>query len=228
MNTSPSRLTDDEQQAQERMVREQLEPRKINDERVLAAMRTVPRSYFVPRDLAIHATEDRALPIECEQTISQPYIVALMTQAMELKGTERVLEIGTGSGYQTAILAHLAQSVFSIERHQALAEVALRRLKELGYSNVSVFAGDGTLGLPDKAPFDRILVTAGGPQTPPALFDQLAEGGRMIIPVGDEQSQVLRVIQKIDGEAYSRDISGCRFVKLVGAQGWQKPGSRKR
>ncbi|MBI2016379.1 MAG: protein-L-isoaspartate(D-aspartate) O-methyltransferase, partial [Candidatus Rokubacteria bacterium] len=186
------------------MVEEQLARRAIADERVLAAMRKVPRHLFVEEALRDRAYGDHPLPIGEEQTISQPYIVALMTALLELAGTAKVLEIGTGSGYQTAVLAELARRVCSIERLPRLAERARALLEGLGYDNVWIRVGGGTLGWPDEAPFDRILVTAGGPAVPPPLFQQLAEGGRMVLPLGDEANQTLTVVDKVGGEMGTR------------------------
>src|SRR5216117_3280326 len=183
-----------------RMVDEQLAARGIADDRVLAAMRTVPRHLFVEEALRARAYGDHTLPIGEEQTISQPYIVALMTELLELSGREKALEIGTGSGYQTAVLAELARRVCSIERLPRLGERARALLEQLGYTNVWIRVGSGTLGWPDEAPFDRILVTAGGPAVPPPLFQQLAEGGRMVVPIGDPANQVLTLVEKVGGE----------------------------
>ena len=203
-----------------RMVEEQLAKRAIADERVLAAMRKVPRHLFVEEALRDRAYGDHPLPIGEEQTISQPYIVALMTALLELAGTEKVLEVGTGSGYQTAVLAELARRVCSIERLPRLAERARALLEGLGYDNVWIRVGGGTLGWPDEAPFDRILVTAGGPAVPPPLFQQLAEGGRMVLPLGDEANQTLTVVDKVGGEMRTRTHGECKFVKLVGKYAW--------
>ena len=202
------------------MLRRQLSGRGITAERVLAAMGKVPRERFVPPESLIEAYADRALSIDCGQTISQPYMVALMTEAMELSGTERVLEIGTGSGYQTAILAELAAEVVSIERHALLSQQAAKILQELGYRNVRLFVGDGSLGRPDQAPYDRIMVTAMAAQCPRALFDQLREGGLIIIPIGGHEHQVLHAIRKVSGAAKTTLLTGCRFVPLIGEQGW--------
>jgi protein-L-isoaspartate(D-aspartate) O-methyltransferase len=202
------------------MVEEQLAKRAIADERVLGAMRRVPRHLFVEEALRDRAYGDHPLPIGEEQTISQPYIVALMTTLLELAGTAKVLEIGTGSGYQTAVLAELARRVCSIERLPRLAERARALLEGLGYDNVWIRVGGGTLGWPDEAPFDRILVTAGGPAVPPPLFQQLAEGGRMVLPLGDEANQTLTVVDKVGGEMRTRTHGECKFVKLVGKYAW--------
>lgn len=202
------------------MVRRQLRARGIVDPRVLNAMEKIPRERFVPPDSMDQAYADRALCIGCEQTISQPYIVALMTEALELGGGETVLEIGTGSGYQTAILAELAREVFSIERLAPLAEQSRKTLDELDYHNVTIRVGDGTLGWPERAPFARIIVTAMAAECPPALFAQLAEGGILVIPLGERESQTLEAIRKVEGRKHSTSIAGCRFVPLIGEQGW--------
>jgi protein-L-isoaspartate(D-aspartate) O-methyltransferase len=196
----------------------QFRERGIGSSNVLAAMASVPRERFVPPEVQPMAYDDRALPIACEQTISQPYIVALMSDALELSGDERVLEIGTGSGYQTAILAELAARVVTIERHAELSRGAERVLGELGYKNVTFLVGDGTLGWPEQAPYDRILVAAAAARVPPALEEQLAEGGTLVIPVGTSEGQVLQAYHKVDGKLYAEPLSGCRFVPLVGAQ----------
>jgi len=203
------------------MVEEQLERRGITDARVLGAMREVPRHLFVEEALRGRAYGDYPLPIGEEQTISQPYIVALMTQLLELSGREKALEVGTGSGYQTAVLAELARRVCSVERLPRLAERARALLEQLGYTNVWVRVGSGTLGWPDEAPFDRILVTAGGPAVPPPLFQQLAEGGRMVVPIGDPACQVLTLVEKVGGEMKTRECGECKFVKLVGKYAWE-------
>jgi protein-L-isoaspartate(D-aspartate) O-methyltransferase len=205
----------------ERMVAEQVAGRGIADERVLAAMRRVPRHRFVQEGLHGFAYGDRPLPIGEEQTISQPYMVGLMTSLLELTGREKVLEIGTGSGYQTAVLAELARRVCSIERLPRLAERARATLEALGYANVWIRVGNGALGWPDEAPFDRILVTAGGPDVPPPLLQQLAEGGRMAIPVGTADSQVLTLVERVRGEIRTRAHGECKFVRLVGKYAWE-------
>lgn len=209
---------DDEAQlqlARESMVRNQLMRRGIRSRAVLAAMLHVPRERFVRTFAPEEAYKDQALPIECGQSISQPYMVALMTELLNLSGHERVLEIGTGSGYQTAILAQLAAEVVSIERHAELSAQAQRVLAELGYSNVQLVVGDGTLGWPARAPYDRILVAAGAPTVPPALWEQLAEGGILVIPLDCGDGQMLERITKVSGEARREAITGCRFVPLV-------------
>ncbi len=207
--------------ARERMVKEQIEARGIRDPRVLEAMRKIPRHLFVDEALISQAYNDYPLPIGEGQTISQPYIVALMTSALELKGDEKVLEIGTGSGYQTAILAELAKSVFTVERMEGLMLRARKILDRLGYFNVAYRVGDGTLGWPEMAPFQGIIVTAAAPQIPPPYLEQLDVGGRLIMPIGDKLAQVLYKIVKLpDGSLEKIDLGGCRFVPLVGAYGW--------
>ncbi|MEW4567120.1 protein-L-isoaspartate(D-aspartate) O-methyltransferase [Tautonia sp. JC769] len=198
-----------------------LRQRGITDAKVLEAILNVPRDQFVPPAMQSDAWEDRALPIACEQTISQPFMVALMTQELALTGAERVLEVGTGSGYQTAVLSRLAREVFTVERHAALSEAAREMLDgRLKLTNVRYRVGDGTIGWPDAAPFDRILVTAAAPDLPETLFQQLAEGGRIVIPIGSESQQQLNVIDRRDGKpVHFRSVS-CRFVPLVGEHGW--------
>ena len=202
------------------MLRRQLRGRGIVDPRVLKAMGKVPREKFLPPELISEAYSDRALNIGLGQTISQPYIVSLMTEALELKGGETVLEIGTGCGYQTAVLAELVREVLSIERLAEFADQARITLDQLGYPNVTIRTGDGTLGWPERAPFSRIIVTAMAAECPPALFDQLAEGGILVIPLGGRDAQILEAIRKVDGRMQSTALSGCRFVPLIGAQGW--------
>jgi protein-L-isoaspartate(D-aspartate) O-methyltransferase len=205
----------------ERMVEEQLAGRGVTDARVLDVMRRVPRHLFVQEALRARAYGDHPLPIGEEQTISQPFIVGLMTSLLELTGREKVLEIGTGSGYQTAVLAGLARRVCSIERLPRLAERARATLEALGLANVWVRVGNGALGWPDEAPFDRIIVTASGPAIPPPLVQQLADGGRMVLPVGNPDSQVLTVVDNIGGEIRQRTHGECKFVKLVGKYAWE-------
>lgn len=197
------------------MVEQQLARRGIRDQGVLDAMKRVPREAFLPAGLADSAYADSALPIDCEQTISQPVIVAMMTQALQFTGRERVLEIGTGSGYQTAILAELAAAVFSVERHAELSRQAAERLAQLGYRNVYLRVGDGSLGWPEEAPFDRIIVTAAAEECPPALWDQLVEGGVLVGPFGPSFEQALYEIHKIAGQPQSKLLTGCRFVPLL-------------
>jgi protein-L-isoaspartate(D-aspartate) O-methyltransferase len=206
----------------ERMIAEQLVRREIRDARVLGAMGKVPRHQFVDEAFVGRAYGDYPLPIGDRQTISQPYIVALMTEALELVGHERVLEIGTGCGYQTAILAELCSKVFSVERLKRLADRAVRTLDSLGYYNVLVRVGDGSLGWREEAPFDAILVTAAAPGVPPALIEQLAPKGRLVVPVGDAYSQVLRKGVREDEGMRWCDLGGCVFVKLIGEQGWPR------
>ena len=208
------------------MVEKQLRRRGIEDSCVLGAMLGVPRHEFVPVELRARAYEDVPLPIGSGQTISQPYIVAAMTAALRLQPTDRALEIGAGSGYQAAVLSLLAKEVFTIERRTELASAASQRLERLGYLNVHVHCGDGTLGLPDFAPFDAILVAAAAPAPPQPLLAQLAEGGRMIIPVGDAENQELQLIEKRGGKLFTKMLEGCRFVPLVGYHAWQKPPDR--
>ena len=197
------------------MVNSQLRQRGIADERVLAAMERVPRHEFAPEPYRYQAYEDHPLPIAEGQTISQPYIVALMLEDLQLSPTDRVLEVGTGSGYVTALLAELAAEVTSIERHAALADSAGSRLRAAGYGNVRVVTGDGTKGFPEAAPYNKIIVSAAAPEVPPALIAQLAEGGRMIIPVGPEDVQHLRLVRLKDGQIETVFLELCRFVPLV-------------
>ena len=206
----------------ERMVDEQLAARGIADARVLAAMKRVPRHLFVDEALRDRAYGDHPLPIGDGQTISQPFIVGRMTELLALAGREKVLEIGTGSGYQAAVLAELAARVCTIERIPKLAKRARELLEMLGYSNVWVRVANGTLGWPDEAPFDRILVAAGGPSVPPPLFEQLGEGGRMVMPVGDVTNQVLQLVEKVNGGMRTSEHSACMFVKLVGKYAWER------
>jgi len=205
----------------ERMVEEQLVRRGITDARVLEAMRKVPRHLFVEEALRDRAYGDHPLPIGEGQTISQPYIVGIMTQLLHLTGSEKVLEIGSGSGYQTAVLAELARRVCSVERIASLAARARATLEAMGYTNVWVRTADGTFGWPDEAPFDRILVSAAAPAVPEPLFDQLVEGGRMVLPVGDPFAQTLTVVDRVGGEKKISADSGCVFVKLIGKYGWE-------
>jgi protein-L-isoaspartate(D-aspartate) O-methyltransferase len=204
----------------QRMVQEQLQRRGILDPRVLTAFLKVPRHLFVPEAAWDQAYADHPVPIGAGQTISQPYIVALMTQLLRLQGHERVLELGTGSGYQLAILAELALDVYSVERVPELAAQALRRVEALGYLNVSMTTGNGSLGWPEHAPFDAIVVTAAAPQIPPPLVGQLAEGGRLVIPIGPSDSQRLVLAEKRDSQLYLQDVTRCVFVPLIGEYGW--------
>ena len=220
----PTGHTTDLVALREQMVSRQLAARGIRDQRVLAAMRAVPREEFVPAEIVELAYDDNPLPIGEEQTISQPYVVALMCEALELSPGDRVLEIGAGSGYSAAVLSHLAAEVYAIERHASLATAARRRLRALGYADVHVVQGDGTLGWPPAAPFDAIVAAAGGPEVPPAVLAQLAEGGRLVIPVGPTpRDQTLLRVRKLAGGAIEReDLGPVRFVPLIGAEGWDE------
>jgi protein-L-isoaspartate(D-aspartate) O-methyltransferase len=204
------------------MVREQIARRGIHDERVLQAMRTVPRHLFVPDDQRQWAYSDGALRIDMGQTISQPYIVALMTELLQLQGDEKVLEVGTGSGYQAAVLSYLSKEVHTIERHSSLAESARLILDEAGISNVNVHIGDGTLGLPEIAPFQGIMVTAAAPKVPPSLLGQLDDGGRLVLPVGSRYSQVLEVWRRKDSKYTHETTTAVAFVPLIGDEGWNE------
>lgn len=195
---------------------------EIKDGRVTEAMARVPRECFVPPEERQLAYEDRPLPIGFNQTISQPFIVALMTEALELKGSEKVLEIGTGSGYQTAILAELARSVITVERVPALAETAKKVLDSLGYNNIKVYQAQEALGWPEEAPYDAIITTAGAPGVPPELLAQLAIGGRMVIPVGSRYVQQLYKITRQKKRNKIEDLGGCRFVSLIGKGAWEE------
>ncbi len=207
-----------------RMVESQLRGRGLQNTRVLAAMEKIPRHIFVDEALQDQAYNDNPLPIEAGQTISQPYIVALMTEALELTGSEKVLEVGTGSGYQTAILAELAAHVLSIERIAVLATKARRILDELQYFNVAIRVGDGTYGWREEAPFAAIVVAAGAPRIPKILVDQLAIGGRLVLPVGSRYSQELMKITRLShdvNDTKQESLGGCRFVDLIGEYGWE-------
>lgn len=206
-----------------KMVDGQLRARGIADQRVLKAMEKIPRHLFVDEGLVEQAYNDNPLPIDRQQTISQPYIVALMSEAMGLTGKEKVLEIGAGSGYQTAILAELAERVFTIERIAALATRARKVLESLNYYNVAVRVGDGTYGWREESPFSAIMVTAGAPRIPKLLIEQLVVGGRLVIPVGNRNSQVLLKLTRLSqdpGDLKQEDLGGCRFVDLIGEYGW--------
>ena len=207
------------------MVRRQIKGRRIQDELVLEAMRTVPRHRFVPAYVRGSAYRDAPLPIGEGQTISQPYVVAFMTEALQLSGGEKVLEIGTGSGYQAAVLALIAGEVISVERLPRLAEEARRTLAELGYDNVRVVVGDGTQGWPEEAPYDAIMVTAASPEVPAPLLQQLAEGGRLVAPVGPRHTQQLVRVRREGEELRREDLLGVAFVPLIGEHGWDKRGS---
>lgn len=210
------------QKEREQMVESQLARRGIKDKRVLDAMRQVPRHLFIPDDMRGLAYCDGPLPIGQGQTISQPYIVALMTELLELTGQEKVLELGTGSGYQAAILSHLAHQVYSVERHATLAQQAEKVLAQLGYTNVVIKVGDGTLGWPEYSPYEAIIVTAGAPDVPHPLTEQLADGGRLVAPVGSQWSQVLVKVRR-QGDLLTRErLTPVAFVPLVGEYGWKE------
>jgi protein-L-isoaspartate(D-aspartate) O-methyltransferase len=220
-------LPDEYAVQREQMVRNQIEARGVHDERVVAAMRAVPRHLFVPPYQMSAAYRDTPLAIGQGQTISQPYIVALMTEMLGLAGTERVLEIGTGSGYQAAVLAQLAAEVITVERFPSLAQEARERLARLGYNNVRVEVGDGSLGWSQGAPYDAIIVTAASPEMPEPLPDQLADGGRLVLPVGPRWTQHLVRVRR-EGRTFQREISiGVAFVPLIGAHGWQDRGEMR-
>lgn len=205
----------------EKMVHRQIEARGVTDENVLAAMRKVPRHLFVSEALRDQAYSDYPLPIGEQQTISQPFIVAEMTQALALKPDDRVLEIGTGSGYQAAILARIVYRVYTIERIHSLYMNTRRLFDQLRYHNIITRYSDGTTGWKEEAPFDAIIVTAGAPKIPQMLVDQLAVGGRLVLPVGSEHSQELMMLTKDEEGVDQKNLGGCRFVKLVGEHGWQ-------
>jgi len=202
------------------MVEEQLIPRGIKNQRVLDAFSKIERHKFIPENLRNSAYADFPLPIGEGQTISQPYIVALMTECLDLIGQEKVLEIGTGSGYQAAILAELAKEIYTIERFENLAKQAENILNELGYKNIKIKIGDGTLGWPQQPSFDRIIITAASPKIPLPLIEQLADSGKLILPLGESFSQVLTLVEKKEGKLKSIDICGCVFVPLIGKHGW--------
>lgn len=210
----------DFQNLRDLMVDTQLIPRGIKDERVLKVMRKVPRHLFLDESQWFRAYDDMALPIGEGQTISQPYMVAIMTELLELKGDEKVLEIGTGSGYQAAILCELSREVYSIERVQTLSERASNVLRSLGYENIHLRVGDGTLGWPEEAPFDKMIITAACPEIPEPLIDQLSEGGMIVAPVGERFSQVLLRMRKGKGKFIEEYHTPCVFVPLIGKYGW--------
>jgi protein-L-isoaspartate(D-aspartate) O-methyltransferase len=202
------------------MVERQLRARGIEDERVLAAMAAVPREEFVEESLRGRAYADSALPIAEEQTISQPWIVAAICQALQLTGSELVLEVGTGSGYSAAVLARLADHVVSVERHEALSQSAAEVLRSLGIGNVELLVGDGSLGVPERAPYDAIACHATAPAPPPALLDQLVDGGRLVVPIAAEKADMLTLLRR-EGEHFEqREIAPCRFVPLIGKEGF--------
>ncbi len=215
-------MTFDEQRAA--MVETQLKARGLTDERLVVAFQKVPRHLFVPAEFRREAYADHPLPIESGQTISQPYIVALMTDCLRLRGHERVLEIGAGTGYQTAILGEMALEVFSVERLPELMQTVARRLEGLGYLNVHLSVGNGTLGWPEHAPYDAILVGAAAPGIPDPLIAQLMEGGRMVLPIGPQHAQMLTLIEKRRGAVHQKELASCAFVPLIGQYGW--PGEQ--
>ncbi|CAN5240549.1 hypothetical protein BH20ACI2_BH20ACI2_11960 [soil metagenome] len=223
MNGSPSRpvLTDEMAMQRHRMVERLRDHYKIRDERVLDVLSQLPRHRFVPEAIKSQAYNDNALPISGGQTISQPYIVARMTELLDLNGTEKVLEIGSGSGYQTAVLASLARKVFSIERLPALADEATRRLQSLGFRNYSLKVDDGTEGWNVYSPYDAVLVAAGGPKVPGPLVSQLKIGGRMVVPLGEDQrKQILYRVTRTDAGHTTENFGPCAFVPLIGEHGW--------
>ncbi|MBI4355216.1 MAG: protein-L-isoaspartate(D-aspartate) O-methyltransferase [Candidatus Omnitrophica bacterium] len=205
----------------DRMVTEQLRSRGLTDERILAAFRKIPRHLFVPEAYRREAYEDHPVPIGEGQTISQPYMVALMIAALQLQGHEKVLEVGTGSGFQTALLSELALEVVSVERIAALAGGARERLATLGIGNVRLRVGDGSLGYPEHAPYDGIIVAAGAPDAPAPLLEQLADAGRCVIPIGSQRAQTLVRFQKRHGRLHREDLADCVFVPLIGGHGWR-------
>lgn len=221
MDASYAEKEDEYTLARKRMVREQIEGRGIHTPRLLAAFEAVPRHLFVPPEELAWAYADGPLPIGEGQTISQPYIVALMTDLLDLQPTDRVLEVGTGSGYQAAILSQLVAEVHTVEILPALAQRAAERLARLGYNNVHVHVGDGSLGWPEAAPYDAILVAAAGPQVPPPLLEQLAEGGRLVAPVGGRYTQVLEIVERRGNEFARRQDIPVAFVPLRGKYGWK-------
>ncbi len=210
----------------ERMVERQIASRGVRDARVLAAMREVPREEFVPKKSRDSSYEDKPLPIEEGQTISQPYIVALMIEALELAPGDRVLEIGAGTGYAAAILSRVAREVFAIERYESLANSARERMRGLGYDNVEIIHGDGTLGVPEHAPYDAIVVSAGAPSVPETVQRQLAIGGRLVIPIGVDlgKQTLVRVRRTGEYEFERASLGGVRFVPLIGSEGWTVDG----
>jgi len=211
------------QEQRESMVRDQLRPRGIEDQRVIDAFLKVPRHEFIPEKFINQAYSDFPLPIGSDQTISQPYMVALMTELLQLKPTDKVLEVGTGSGYQAAILAELSSRVYSVDRISALADRASEVLKGLGYSNIDISVSDGSCGLKDKAPFDAIIVTCGAPSIPEPLKEQLSDGGRLVVPVGDSFSQKLFCVKRSADDFKIEEKTSCIFVPLIGKHGWDDP-----
>jgi len=211
----------DDRERRVQMIERQIAARGVRDPRVLEALGDVPRHLFVPDDQRLHAYEDRALPIASGQTISQPYMVAIMTELLGAEAHHRVLEIGTGSGYQTVVLSRLSKQVITIERHPELARMAGRVFEQLGLTNVDIRVGDGTEGLPEEAPFDRILVTAGAPSIPESLKAQLADTGRLVLPVGPSGYQHLTVIDRFGTSFEQQEREACVFVPLIGRHGWK-------
>jgi protein-L-isoaspartate(D-aspartate) O-methyltransferase len=220
---SPDAGVDEFAAARRAMVEDQVRRRGVASPRVLEAMLSVPRHEFVPAEFRADAYADKPLPIGEGQTISQPFMVGAMTAALELTGSERVLEIGTGSGYQAAVLSMLAQEVISIESHTSLALAAQERLERLGYANVHVHNGDGSLGFADSAPYDAILITAAAPEIPPLLASQLCDGARLVIPVGSQENQELLQARKAGDVLHTRVLFDCKFVPLLGRYGWRRP-----
>lgn len=207
--------------ARRKMVERDIRPRGVRDQRVLDAMMAVPREEFLPPELRASAYDDRALALSHGQTISQPFIVAYMTEQLAVESQHRVLEIGTGSGYQCAVLSQLAAQVYSIERIDDLRERAEQTMRRLGITNVTLRGGDGSVGLPEFAPYDRIMATAAGTHVPKVLVDQLVDGGRLVIPIGGAFDQTIVVVSKVNGRILETPTLGCRFVKLIGQEGWQ-------
>jgi protein-L-isoaspartate(D-aspartate) O-methyltransferase len=220
---SPDAGVDEFAAARRAMVEDQVRRRGVASPPVLEAMLSVPRHEFVPAEFLADAYADKPLPIGEGQTISQPFMVGAMAEALELTGSERVLEIGTGSGYQAAVLSLLAREVISIESHTSLALAAQERLAHLGYPNVHVHNGDGSLGFADSAPYDAILITAAAPEIPPLLASQLCEGGRLVIPVGSQENQELLQARKVGNVLHTRALFDCKFVPLLGRYGWKRP-----
>ena len=208
-------------QQRARMVEQQLRARGIRDLRLLAAMGKVPREAFIAGEYLQDAYADHPVPIGAGQTVSQPYIVAAMVEALDVHQSDRVLEVGTGTGYEAAVLAELAAEVWTIERHAELADQAREILARLGYAQVHVVHGDGSVGLPEQTPFDKILVAAAAPQIPESLVEQLADGGRLVVPVGSRSEQQVHIVRKQGGEVVVTTNDLCRFVPLVGAEGWE-------
>jgi len=219
---APETISNDFARTREKMVQEQIFGRGIKDARVIEAIRKIPRHFFVDAGIINRSYDDCALPIGEKQTLSQPYMAARMTEALALAGAEKVLEVGTGSGYQTALLAELCFNVFSVERIRSLARKARALLDRLDYHNIAIHVGDGTIGWSDHAPYDAIVVTAGAPAAPQPLLEQLAVGGRLVIPLGDEQTQMLTRITRGAAGFAEESLGECRFVKLWGKYGWRK------